>query len=1191
MTITGNLLIPCRMQHTLPFDNLVFCILPPNTFWDSTLKKSALGLLFIASTAFALQFYGNESEIKWKTADSEHFIYHYPAEFTGHAERAAAAAEAVYDSVTSRYPNKLPRKVHLSLRNALYSNGYAVPSETSMNLWLTNWDFKTRSSHGWLNDVVTHEFSHLVSIEDGAKVNPALFGLQLSYMDYYNERSRTDLVALIPFNLQPLWLAEGTAQFESERMGFDAWDSHRDMLLRTAVLADSLVPLPYMHAFAESSLKSELGPYTQGFSLVRYIAETYGEDAIPKIWTALAKPYRATLDAAFKDVIGIGEDSLYNAWKEHLKTKYEALQDSLGEIKAGTKLTANSYYQDFPVVAGDYVYGVSNFGGAWFDGSIFKMPTNVDSLMKDSTEEEGIKISVENTIDITEHSKSGFKMKKSWVDKGVSVRDVKEQGPMLAYVSYQNRNRHGRAAFDIFVVDTAGNSKEVTHLADAVYPEINYEGTEVIFARRESGKTRFILSKAPITKSGKAEDFQDIWVPPEEYIYYNIYSPKLSPDGKRIVFSYFDDKTRGIAVVDYDGKNFQKLSEDSVDSRDPAWIDNKTIVYSSDRNGIYNLYKKSLDNSIKETPLTNVVGGAFTPTASNGIVFYTGYDADGFSLYKLELPQTKTDSTVYLQDVRWIISAKAPFVASRTSVFEDLFFTNAREGRVAKDSSTLEKLLGKNAGALLQPSLFPQVTLRDSTFKLEQTIPQLYGKRITNDREQPQILNDVSFAGSERNYKPIPVIPMIIPIVSFEERAPTFSVNKDGETLAKIGSSLILADLLKINTIQLGLLFEVTNGFDYISDGGINPDKHYDFFALWENRSTPVTFNVGYSYSNLTSEDTVHYEDPRSFCEDNLDDCYGVSNYAVAMQTIMGNAGYSVFKQGDTLNATIAYDWADFNLYEDNFEWTYHKRLMAGLMLGYYTGLGEGNNIGGSGSGAGIAYSYSNAELYRSGTFAETFVVSSSGKITPVYRDFKLHEIALNAFTTLGNPIHDGARFAFGASVTGILDWQSKKSDTLDTYYYHPLLLEGYPYLITTEDFNRSGTKTAIAQVHYIFPILKDFRHGLWIFETKDLYMDLFAQVGAAWDLKWINTDKFKTRDFWDRSVGLEIRLANNLFHSTPFNISLNIAKGLDRVGENKDGSGGHKMNPIDIPLLPKKVSPTRIHLTIGTAFNNMWQN
>lgn len=1166
------------------------------------MKFSALALL-LATSSFALQFYGNESEIKWKSADSEHFIYHYPAEFTGHAERAASVAEAVYDSVTSRYPNKLPRKVHLTLRNALYSNGFASPSETLMNLWLTNWDFKIRSSHGWLSDVVTHEFSHLVSIEDGSKLNPALYGMQVSYTDYYNERSRTDLMTLIPFTLQPLWLAEGTAQFESERMGFDAWDSHRDMLLRTAVLADSLVPLTYMHAFATSSLKSELGPYTQGFALVRYIAETYGEDAVPKIWTALAKPYRATLDGALKEVIGLGEEELYDAWKENLTKKYTALQDSLGELKTGTKLTANAFYQDFPIVAGNYIYGISNFGSDLFDGGVFRVSTNLDSLMQETASEDSVEISVENTLDITQYSESGFKMKKSWVDKGIAIRDIPERGPVLAYVSYQNRNRDGRASFDIFVTDTSGKSNEVTHLADAIYPEISPDFKEIVFVRRESGKTRFVLSRAtlPDTSSKGADEYTDLWTPPEEFMYYNIYSPKYSPNGKQIVFSYFDDKTRGIAIVDADGKNFRKLTEEGFDSRDPSFIDDNTIVYSSDKNGIFNLYKKDLSSNV-ETPLTNVIGGAFTPTVNENIIYYTGYDADGFSLYKLDLPTTKTDTTVYLKNVRSITVARAPYARNKApSIFEELFLQGNELAGIKQAptlfdnaSENLKLLLNRQseATAFANNFVLQATTLRDSTYKLPQaTPPQLYGTRPVNGRTPPQISNDLSFAGTERNYKPIPTIPLIVPMLSFEENAPAFSVNKDGETLAKIGAALILADPLKINTIQLGLLFEITNGFDFISDGGLNPDKHYDFFAIWENKSTPVTFDLGYSYSNLTSKDTVHYENPRDYCEDGVEDCFGVSEYAVGIHSLFANAGYSIFKQGDTTNVMVGYDWSNFNLYQDDFEWTYHKRVTAGLMLGYYGEFEEGNNIQGSGNGIAAAYSYSNADLFRSGTFSETFVVNENGSITPKYRNFELHELALNAFISFANPIHDGARLALGASATGILNWSSDDSDTLDTYYNHPLLLEGYPYLVSTEDYNRSGTRTAIAQVHYLFPILKDFRHSLWIVETEDLYLDLFAQIGAAWRGKFFDPELMKKRDFWDRSIGFEIRFANNLFHSVPLNISLNIARALDRTYEDEDGSHGNKPNPIDLPLIPKTFSPTRIHLTIGTDFNNMWQN
>jgi hypothetical protein len=65
--------------------------------------------------------------------------------------------------------------------------------------------------------------------------------------------------------------------------------------------------------------------------------------------------------------------------------------------------------------------------------------------------------------------------------------------------------------------------------------------------------------------------------------------------------------------------------------------------------------------------------------------------------------------------------------------------------------------------------------------------------------------------------------------------------------------------------------------------------------------------------------------------------------------------------------------------------------------------------------------------------------------------------------------------------------------------------------------------------------------------------------------------------------------LANKLFYTLPLNLSLNLARGLDRTGEDKNGEGGKKLNPIDIPVLPKAISPTKISFTIGLDFNNTW--
>ncbi len=1207
------------------------------------------GTLLLAGSAFAAGFYGNQSDIKWKTAGTKHFQFIYPQEYTEHASALSAYAEAVYDSVVNRYKKDLPGRVNAVLNNALYSNGSAVPSENAVNLWLTNWDFKIRSSHGWLADVITHEFSHLVSIENGSKLKPSIYGIQIGYTDYYNERITSDFATFIPFTLQPLWFAEGTAQFESARMGFDAWDTHRDMLLRVAALNDTLLPLEYMHDFSDNSLFAELGPYTQGFSLVLYISKHYGEDAVPKIWTELSKPYRVTLDGALKKVLGISEKELYEAWKKEITEKYKAQKNSLGPLVEGTKITADAFWQDFPVVAGKHLYGVSNFGGPWFDGAVFKMPLEPDSSAADSTAKENEKvdgveigmISIEeeegdSTIDINDYAKSGFRAKKPWFDKGIDVYDAPEKGPILAYVTFQNRDKDGHAHFDIAVSDTNKNKLNLTHLVDAVYPAFSPKGNEVAFVRREPYSTRFVLSKVPFTADFSeytAEDPIDIYVPDAKFRYYNIYSPKYSPDGSRIAFSFFDDVHRGIAVIDADGKNMKVVSTEGYDERDVNWIDNSKIVFASNRNGIFNLIEKNIDTGY-ERPLTNVVGGAFTPVLAGDTLYFTQYDKDGFSLYKLQYTSVAmvNDTTMNIVEDEERMSANTVIRwACVNDSLEKIIRDSIASFRFQSDSSCIRLPVHTMPEDIVTDSIWrctdstsyiidsvayariqgdttctkiPMPTKGDSVIRFYDTTYTITQRPAPSEivlkgapipRIEKHIeLEEREFAGTEQNYKPIPTVPLFIPMLSFNENAPDLTVFGEGQLKTKIGLAVVLSDPLKKNTIQLGFLLEVGNGIDYINADGLNPEQEKEFFVAWENHSTPIDFGLTYSYANYTSKDTVRYEDVRAHDGDSL----GLNHYAVPMQAFMGAAGYSIFKSSDTLQIALGYDWANFNLYEDSFAWTYQKRFSAMALFGLYGDEeGEdGTGISGQGDGITAYYQYSNSDLYRPGTFAESFYVTESGSIKPKYRNFNIHEFGINLYGSIQSPL-TGARLAAGAKVGGIFHWDTDakdstgaKVDTLDSYYYSPVLLEGYPYLRNAENYTRAGTKTAMAEVHYIFPIYDDWRKGLWIFETRSFYFDVFAQIGAAWNSKWFDTDKFTDHDFWDRSVGLSFRWSNKLFYSIPLDISLTFARGLSRIGDENGREGSWKLNPIDIPLLPDAVSPTRIKFAIGMGFINSWQ-
>jgi len=978
-------------------------------------------LIFLLPTLALAAFYGNQSAVKWKSAETEHFLVHYPVEYREHAAMATGFAENVYDTITARYKIKLPSKVNLVFNNGLFSNGEANPVYNMMQIWLTNWDFKIRGSHSWISNVVTHEFSHLASIQNASKTPwPWIQGLQISKSDFPNEKKQLSIGAYIPFTIMPFWFAEGTAQFESYRMGFDRWDTHRDMLLRTAFLENKVLPLEFMEDFSEQALEAELGPYTQGFDLVRYIAETYGEDAIPVLWKDMGKLSNWTLSGALYEKFKITEKELYKNWKENRKERYEKTRDSIGEIKAGKKISKGSFYNDFLSLANGNLYGLSNFDGDFFDGEVFEF--------KDSTPK----------------SFEKFDLKKPYLSQGMSVRQTPD-GLLLAYVTYQNRDKNGKPYFDIAIADTLGNNRLATEFADAVYPDISPDGKQVVFARREANGTRFYLSIANIetgdnitfsevdvmseTPAQQQGDYKDIVTPTGAE--FNIYNPKFSPDGKKIAFSFFDGTKRKIGVFENESwKSFDPENRGS-DNRDPNWsADGKNLYYSSDETGIFNIYKIDLETG-ETKQMTNVLGGAFSPVEKGDSIFYIGYDRDGFSIYEIQNNSHKAHPVSY---------AATPLKA----------------GIFASD--------------------------------------------------------EISFANSERNYFPIPRMPILIPLFAFDDRPPDFGAINAGIMVPKIGLAFGLNDPLNKNFFQIAALQQI---------GSFGEDSQSDLLASLENRSFPITINLAFMRNNTPSKDTVYQEDPHFENE--------ISEYASELYNALLSVSYSFFKKGDSLTAFGSYDWAAFNLYQDGFRWNYHKRWQTGLIADWSIADSVLNLQG--------LYSFSNSDLFRPGTFAESFTVSEAGVITPHYRRFVLHEWAGSANIKI-------SKFSFSLSGSGIFNWHSHDSDTLDNFYLHPLVIDGYPILASNESYFRQGTGVILAEARYRYTIYEEFRKRFGIFTTRNFNFSPYVQMGSAWDSHPIPV--LKHRENWLRSFGINWRLENRLFYTVPFNIDFGVARGLD---------------------------------------------
>ena len=256
----------------------------------ATLRCLGAGIIFWAQLALspgpaAAQ---NHPELNWQVLTTEHFrvIYHEGLETI--ARRAAVIAEAAYEPVTELYDYKPSGAVRLILKDYDdYANGAAFFYHDAIEIWTSplDHDYELRGTSDWLHNVITHEFVHIISLGAMRKSSQRVPAAFFEYFGYKEERNRDDVLTGAPDRLAtyplantvvPMWLAEGVAQHQTSSVRHDHWDSHRDMILRTAVLNDSLLELDEMGVFGKKGFGNEF-VYDHGYGLVTYIAATYGE--------------------------------------------------------------------------------------------------------------------------------------------------------------------------------------------------------------------------------------------------------------------------------------------------------------------------------------------------------------------------------------------------------------------------------------------------------------------------------------------------------------------------------------------------------------------------------------------------------------------------------------------------------------------------------------------------------------------------------------------------------------------------------------------------------------------------------------------------------------------------------------------------------------------------------------------------
>jgi dipeptidyl aminopeptidase/acylaminoacyl peptidase len=198
------------------------------------------------------------------------------------------------------------------------------------------------------------------------------------------------------------------------------------------------------------------------------------------------------------------------------------------------------------------------------------------------------------------------------------------RSPREAVVAIGEVWREFRVYDDLWSVDLeTGAARRLTDGARATDPALTPDGATLVYARRTGGGA-MALVRRPLDGG----DEQVLYARPGA----QVFSPAVSPDGRRVAFELHQDGRRDLAIWE-DGAVRRITDDDALDTG-PAWTpDGRYLIFASDRTGIFDLYAWEAATGVVRQ-VTNVETGAFQPSVSpdGRTILFVGYSRDGYDL-------------------------------------------------------------------------------------------------------------------------------------------------------------------------------------------------------------------------------------------------------------------------------------------------------------------------------------------------------------------------------------------------------------------------------------------------------------------------------------------------------------------------------------------------------------------------------
>ncbi len=642
------------------------------------------------------QYYFGQNKIQynkfdWHVLKTEHFdIYYYP-QMKELAEIGAAHAEKVYTLLENKFNHNINVQIPLILYStqAHFQESNTIPYMLPENVGGFFEFLKGRvviPANGSISDfknVLQHELVHVFT---NSKVNQV-----------FRDHNLFNHPGL------PLWFTEGIAEYWS----ID-WDSQTEMFMRDAVLNNYVFLPSRFYQIAGSFLM-----YKEGQALVKYIAETYGEEKLfmlmENIWMGkqFSDVLRLTIGKSYKD--------LDKEWEYTLKKQFYPLLEDNESVRMTTQQLTKKGFNIKPAYyekenERNIVFISTRTGYA----NIYLKPlTNAEADVKSQVLVAGGRTSdfesfhlLNSNIDVNSSGRLVFVSKSGERDQ-LYIYDIKtgtitekyhfENLVSLfspAWSPTENRIVFSGLAFsgksDLYVFDLT--QQKLTRLTNDYYddkdPAWSPGGNKIAFSsdRGQTGENGcynlflFDLNTGRISYLTCGE--------------YNDNTPSWSPDGRFLAFSSDRSETPNIWVLKVDGKQpmIANAEQDFRISKDQLLNNKLTFLQNN-------------DYTLKQ--ITHFTTGAFDPEwTGNGGLLFSAFEKFSFQIHLLEDINHLFDKNNAVENDK-IASSMKPWE------FERLLGEKSGSGKkykpkfsldIAQSQITQDPIFGTSGGAQLAVS-------------------------------------------------------------------------------------------------------------------------------------------------------------------------------------------------------------------------------------------------------------------------------------------------------------------------------------------------------------------------------------------------------------------------------------------------------------------------------------------------------